>query len=93
MGTLKGKTTRHKPGTVKEDQIKVPLELIAKLDNLIYCMDLLYVNGMPILNGIDKTVRYRKVVPLEDCTDKSLYKGIDMVLCDYNKANMQIKAI
>ena len=46
-----------------------------------------------MLNGIDKTVLYRKVVPLEDRTAKSLYKGIDMILCDYNKASMQIKVI
>ena len=46
-----------------------------------------------MLNGIDKTVRYRKVVPLENCTTKSLYKGINMVLRDYNKANMQAKVI
>ena len=93
VGTLKGKTTRRKPGTVKEDQIKVPPELIAEPDDLIYSMDLFYVNGMPMLNDIDKTVRYRKVVPLEDRTAKSLYKGIDTVLHNYNKANIQIKAI
>ena len=46
-----------------------------------------------MLNGIDKTVRYRKVVPLEDRSAESLYKGIDAVLRDYNKANMKIKVI
>ena len=93
VGSVKGKTTRRKPGAVKEDQIKVPLELIAEPDNLIYCMDLLYVNGMPMLNGIDKSVWYRKVGPLKDQTAESLYNGIDTVLCDYNKANMRIKVI
>ena len=41
--TLKGKTTRRKPGAVKEDQVEVPPELIAEPDDLIYCMDLFYV--------------------------------------------------
>ena len=34
---LKGKTTRRKPGVVKEDQIEVPPELIAEPDDLVYC--------------------------------------------------------
>ena len=68
VGALKGKTTRHKTGVVKGDQIKIPAELIAEPNDLTYCMDTFYVNGMPMLNGIDKTVRYRKAVPLPSHT-------------------------
>ena len=53
---------------VKEDEIEVPPELVAEPDDLVYCMDFFYVNGIPILNGIDKTVRYRKAVPLPSRT-------------------------
>ena len=93
VGTLKGKTTRRKPNAVKEDQIEIPPELIAEPDDLVYCMDLFYVNGMPMMNGIDKTIRYRKVVPLKNRTAESLYNGIDKVLRDYNKAGMRIKVM
>ena len=93
IGALKGRTTRRKPSAVKEDQIQVPPELIAEPDDLVYCMDLFYVNNMPMLNGIDKTVKYRKVVPLPSRTAESMYKGIDTVLRDYNKAGMCIKVI
>ena len=78
---------------VKEDEIKVPPKIVAEPNDLVYCMDIFYVNGIPILNGIDKTVRYRKAVPLPSCTTESLYNSIDTVLRDYNKANMQIKVI
>ena len=93
IGALKGRTTRRKPNSVREDQIQVPPELIAEPDDLVYCMDLFYVNNIPMLNGIDKTIKCRKVLPLPSRTAESMYKGINTVLRDYNKADMRVKVI
>ena len=66
MGTLKGKTTRRKPKPVKTDTVEIPPEIKEKHSAVTLCMDLMYVNGMPMFTSIDKTIRYRSVVSMEN---------------------------
>ena len=91
IGTLKGKTTRKTPPRVKEDNIEIPKELIQQHREITYCIDIMYVNGMPMLTGIDKTMRFRSLVPLANRTASELYGGIDKVLRHYNAAGYRIK--
>jgi hypothetical protein len=56
IGALKAKTTRMAPPRVKEDLVDIPPELLEKHANLVYCMDIMYVNGMPMLMGIDRSL-------------------------------------
>ncbi len=93
IGTLKGKTTRKPPPRVKDDVVEVPRELKEKHKDLTYCMDILYVNGMPMLTGIDRSIRYRSLVPLENRTADELYLGLDKVLRRYNDAEHRINSI
>ena len=72
IGALKGKTTRKQPIRVKDDLVEIPRELVEKNQKLDYCMDLMFVNGMPMLTGIDRSVRFRSLVPLDDRTAKEL---------------------
>ncbi|MGC9293591.1 MAG: hypothetical protein ACP5EP_12880, partial [Acidobacteriaceae bacterium] len=74
IGTLKGKTTRKAPPRVKEDLVEVPPELKEKHKNLTFCMDILYVNGMPMLTGIDRSIRFRSLVPLDNRTAENYSK-------------------
>jgi len=49
-------------------------------------MDLMYVNGMPMLTGIDRSIRFRHLVPLDNRTAEELYRGLDKVTRQYNAA-------
>jgi len=93
IGSLKGKTTRKKPPVVRNDDIEIPPELLHQHDDLVYCMDIMFVNGMPMLTGIDKTIRYRGLVPLNSRTAEELYAGLDKFLRHYNKAGFRIRQI
>ena len=73
--SLKGKTTRHKPLRVKEDRVEIPPEILKKYKDLTYCMDIMFINGIPMLTGIDRSIRFRSLVPLNDRSAKELYKG------------------
>ena len=59
IGALKGKTVQKTPIRVKEDLIEIPPEIKTKHKDLIFCMDIMYVNGMPMLTGIDRSLRFR----------------------------------
>ena len=80
IGALKGKTVHKSPIRVKEDLVEVPPELKDKHKNLIFCMDIMFVNGMPMLTGIDRSLRFRSLVPLENRTARELYKKLDVIL-------------
>jgi hypothetical protein len=92
IGTLKGKTTRKKPTTIKDELIELPPELQGR-DDLILAIDIMYVNDVPFLTTIDNVLRYRKAVPLESRKSKELYKALDVVLRCYNKAEYYIEWI
>jgi hypothetical protein len=86
IGALKGKTTRRTPSRVRQDDIDIPHELKARFDDVVLCVDLMYAQGIPILTTIDKTIRFRGVVPMRGKKAKQMYEALDVVLRQYNKA-------
>jgi hypothetical protein len=93
IGTIKGKKTRPKPPQVRPNIVEIPKELIEQHSDLTLCIDLLFVNGMPMFTSIDKTIKFRSLVPMENQTGKELYRAIDVVLRHYNKAGFCITVI
>ena len=41
-------------------------EIKEKHGDLTFCMDIMYVNGMPMITGIDQTIKYRGLILLEN---------------------------
>jgi hypothetical protein len=64
ISSLKGKLTRRKPKSVRADLIEIPKELIEKHHNIELCMDTIYVNECGILTAIDRTIKFRSLVPM-----------------------------
>jgi hypothetical protein len=58
IATLKGKSTRPKPKPVRADLVAVPKEFLTQHRNLELCMDVMYVNGLPMFTGIDRTIKF-----------------------------------
>jgi hypothetical protein len=92
IASLKGKTTRQTPKAVVDELIEIPQE-IKDRDDLTLCMDLMYVNKMPVFTSIDKTFRFRAAVNLANRTKDELFKALDAVLRQYNKAGYRIESI
>jgi hypothetical protein len=53
IGAVKGKSTRNRPKPVKDNLVEMPPEVLEKHQDLTYCMDIMYVNGTPMMTGID----------------------------------------
>jgi hypothetical protein len=92
IATLKGKSTRQTPKAVVDEFIEIPAK-IKDHDDLTLCMDLMYVNKMPVFTTIDKTLRYRAAVNLANRTKEELFKALDAVLRQYNKAGYRVELI
>ena len=84
---------RIKPPVVREDNIEIPQELLQRYNDLTYCMDIMYVNGMPMLTGLDKTIKYRALVPLENRKKKALYSAMDKIFRLYNGAGCTVTGL
>ena len=64
---------------MKKDLIEIPKELIEQHKNLTICMDLMYINGLPMFTCIDRTIKFRGLVPLESRSSKNIYSALDKV--------------
>ena len=93
IGAFKGKTTKPQPPLVLNNNIEIPVELKEQHHDIALCIDIMYINGIPMLTSIDKSVHYRIVVPIENRTHKELYTAIDKIFRRYNKAIFTITEI
>jgi len=59
-------------GRVTYDEVEIPRCLIKPHRKIVFCVDLMHVNGLIFLTGIDLTVRHRSVVPLKNKTTREL---------------------
>jgi hypothetical protein len=57
------------------------------------CIDLIVINNVVALTGIDKQVKYRHFVEMPNRTKESLYAGIDKIFRIYNHADFVVKRI
>ena len=93
IGTLKGKTTRKTPDRVKQDLVEIPPEILDANKELTWCIDLMFICGLPFLTGIFRDVKHRQSEPLENKTAPELYNSIDKVLRMANRAGFTITQI
>lgn len=93
IGTLKGKTTRRRADIVRSDEIEVPPELLEQCENLTLHIDVMYVNGIPMLTGIDDPVRHRNLIPLARRHSPELYAALDKMLRFYNQHGFYVREI
>jgi hypothetical protein len=93
IGSLKGKTTRRKPSPVVSDYIKIPPELIQAQQDVVLCMDTMYINGMSILTTISRHIMYRTTEWVPNKTAKAYRSALDNVFWLYNLAGFRIRSI
>jgi len=91
---LKGTSTHpHPPRVRSPDVTEIPRALCTKISPLTLYLDIMYVNGMPMLTTVDSRVKYRSLVPLKNHTAKSLYNSLDSVLRRYNRTTIYVTSI
>ena len=90
IGTMKGKNMRSQLTPVKRDEIEIPSKLTEKNQKIVLCMDIMFMNRMPIQTSIDQTIRFRLLVPIKSRTLEELYRGINIIVRNCNKAGSQL---
>ena len=93
MSSLKGMSTRSKPKPLRKDLVEIPAEITEKHHDIELCMDTMFVNKCGMLTGIDRSIRFRSVVPIDTKTLDDYYEALDIIFHQYNKGGFVIKTI
>ena len=76
-----------------EDEVEIPRTIMERCEYLTLCLDVMHINDIPMLACIDKSIRYRSLVPLANMTAPELYRAIDVITRLYNGADFRVKYI
>jgi hypothetical protein len=90
IGALKGKSTTSKPQPVKSDLIEIPDELRSQSQDITLCIDIMFVNGLPMSTSIDHSVRFRALVALDDRSESSIITAFNSIFQLYKNPGFQI---
>ena len=83
--TLKGRTTWKTPPVVRDTVVEIPPELLHQKEQLTMFIDVMFVQGQPVLTAIDSVFKNRSTVWMADRSFKEFYAAIDHVTRAYNK--------
>ena len=90
IATLKGKSVRTKPISVKNDVVVIPKALKLQHEKVVLCADIMFIQGIPFLTTISKKLCYRTIEPIVGRSTKSMIAAFDNVFRIYNRAGFTI---
>ena len=76
-----------------EDIVEIPREIYDNHPDLVLEIDVSFVNGLPMLTGIDTTIKHRNFEALRCQTTDELRRATEFFVRTYNKAGFKIKRI
>ena len=90
VGALKGKTTRRNPPIV-DSPVSVDITSILKFyGEVTLCVDLMYVNRVPLLVTLSRNVKFGTVEAIMDRKQATILKSITHVATLYRKAGFKV---
>ena len=75
------------------DFIEITIELIENNQQLILCMDIIFINEQVLFTTIDKDIRFCGLLTLANGTKEECYRALDVLMVNNNKPLFTIKLI
>ena len=69
------------------------ISLLISRNKLNLTIDVLFINNAIFLVTIDRVIKFRSMMPMSNKTQEELYKSLDVILCEYNKAGYDLENI
>jgi hypothetical protein len=93
LGSLKGKTVRHKVDHVEANVTKVPCSIFAHCKDVTICADLMWVNGVPFLVSISRGIHFGTAEMVTGKSAKIVLKAVLQVKQIYAKRGFNLQTI
>jgi hypothetical protein len=87
VGSLKGKTVRHRLHLAKPVIEPLPPQIMSRCHRVTLAADVMYVNGIPMLLTVSRTIRFATVEALPNRNIKMLVSAIKNVVTVYRRAS------
>jgi Reverse transcriptase (RNA-dependent DNA polymerase)/Zinc knuckle len=93
LGSLKGKTVRHKVDHVEATVTKVPCSIFARYKDVTVCADLMKVNGIPFLVSISRGIHFGTAEMVTGKSAKIVLKAVLQIKQIYAKRGFNLQTI
>jgi hypothetical protein len=91
VGSLEGKTTHSAPYKLRPGVIDIPAEIISHYRDVVICADVMFVNKIPFLVTISRSIKFGTAEMLPDRQAKSLAAAMKNVIRSIRHHGLQIR--
>ena len=91
IGSLKGKTTRRSPPIVDSPIATVPAEVLKRYRKVTICIDIMYVNKIPMLISISRNIKFGTIEAIPNHKTATVLKGVTAILKLYRGKGFTIE--
>ena len=91
IGSLKGKTTRRSPPVVDSPIAPVPAEVLKRYRKVTICIDIMYVNRIPMLISISINIKFGTIEAIPNNKTATVLKGVKAILKLYRGKGFTIE--
>jgi len=93
LGSLKGKTVWRQESHVAGNQVELPMTILDEFRNVLLCIDIMFVNGIPFLMTISRAIKFGTAEMLNRRDIPHLMKAIRNVIALYAKRGFRVVTI
>jgi hypothetical protein len=93
IGRIKGETIRIKPIPVVSDYIEIPQEMVEKQQDIILCIDTMFINGIAFFTSISRNIMFRTAEPINNQGKEEYVRVMKNVLQIYKNAGFKVTRI
>ena len=93
LGSIKGKTTSRKSKYIRTDFINLPKEIMLKYIDVTLCVDVMYVNRIPILISLSKWIKFITCTALDNRKQDTLVKTLLEIYFLYKKRGFNLVSL
>jgi hypothetical protein len=90
IGSIKGKTTRSTPSRVRPGMIDIPADIISHYRDITICADVMFVNKIPFLVTISRSIKFGMAEMLPNRQGKSLTAAMKNVIRLYRARGFNV---
>ena len=80
IGSLKGKTTRRNPPIIDSPITPVPTEVLKQYRKVTICIDIMYVNQIPMLISISRNIKFGTIEAIPNNKTATVLKEVKAIL-------------
>jgi hypothetical protein len=93
LGSLKGKTVRHKSPVVKVESSTIPLAIMQEYRDVTLSIDVMKVNGVPFLNTISQHIKFGSAGKLDNLKNFTIIKHLQVIFGVYTVRGFRVTII